>query len=172
MTTEQQTEPGATEEPTEAQASVEPDEETKKLANDQLRNWADSLKGQVDELKPMAMRSALSEIGLSPDEGLGVAIVEAFDGKITDEAVAQFALEKYKYDSGKAQATEATQAADATERLQTQGQSVTPTPEPTEGEQAASKVDGNDPEAGRGEAAQSLVAKLDQFNREHYGNKQ
>ena len=153
-------------EPAQATPTTEPSEETKALANEQLRAWANQTAEENKELKALAMRSALGEIGLNAEEGLGLAIVESFDGKITDEAVAKYAQEKYRYGTGQQPAAPTTpdvQAAQRADALNAAGQSVTPTPQPTAGQQATEKVDGNDPEAGRQEAIQSTTVKMGDF---------
>lgn len=168
MTTEQQTEPQATE-PQGNVPAVEPDEDTLKLANEQVRNYANRLKDENKELRTLAMEAALGEIGLSPSEGLGVAIVESYEGAFTKEAIAEYAESKYKHTASNAPVPKEVETHNRLDELNAVGESVTPTPEPTEGEKAAQSVDGNDPEAGRDEAVTSLTAKVGQFTQEHYG---
>ncbi len=152
-----------------ATQATEPDEETKKLANEQLRTYADSVAEENKQLRSLAMRSALSEIGLTPEEGLGLAIVETYDGSITDEDIANYAAEKYKHGAQQQpQQDPAVAAAQRAEQLAATGQSVEPRPQTTPGQQASQKVDGNDPEADRQEAVMSTTEKVNEFLRQHY----
>lgn len=183
MTTEGQTEPQGqsqqqppAEPPAEPQGGqappTEPDEETKRLANEQLRAWAEAQKAENQKLRGMAMKSALGEIGLNPEEGLGVAIVESYDGEITEDAVAKYAEEKYKYTSGQQPPPPEVNSGDKIDQLNAQGQSVTPEPEPDEGQKATQKIEGNDPEATQRDAISSVASKTSQFMEQHYGSQQ
>lgn len=170
MTTEGQTEPQGTEPAGQEPASKpnEPDEETKKLANEQLREWANSVVDENKGLRKMAMKSALGEIGLTPEEGLGVAIVESYEGEITEEAIAKYAEEKYKHTPGQAPPPPEVSSGDKVDQLNAQGQSVTPEPEETEGQKATQKIEGNDPEADSRDAISSVAEKTNQFLEQHY----
>ena len=100
MTTQEpQAQAEATPEPTgEPAASTE--------APAQLRDAKDRSDARASDYRTQLVAVHLSGIGLSPTEGLGVAIVDAFEGEPTVEAIAAFAAEKYKY----VQNTEAPQA--------------------------------------------------------------
>lgn len=176
MTTGPTTEPQATDPATPPETpptpAPEPDPETLKLANEQVRSWANGLNDENKELRKLAMETALDKIGLKPEEGLGLAIVETFKGTISHQAIADYAESKYKHSTGKQTVTDpAVTAADQIEQLNAEGQSVTPTPQPTPGEEAAHKVDSGDPEVDRSTAINSVAAKMGQFVDEHYGNR-
>lgn len=66
-------------------------------ANAQLRAYADRLKAENKQLRAQAMSAHIEKLGLKTDEGLGVAIVEGYDGDVTYESIAQWAQEKYKH---------------------------------------------------------------------------
>jgi hypothetical protein len=89
MTTPEQQAPATPEPTTEPAASTE--------APAQLREAKDRSDAKADNYRTQLVEVHLSTIGLSSSEGLGVAIVEAFDGEPTVEAITAFATEKYKY---------------------------------------------------------------------------
>lgn len=138
----------------------------KQVTPKELREYADRVAAENTQLRTRLMRSELAEIGLNPEEGLGVAIAESYKGDIDREAIATYAAEKYKYTFGSGQTPEE-QSTQRMENLANSSQSVTPQTPPDEFVEKTQKM--NDPEAGRAEAEQSLLAKVNQFNQEHYG---
>jgi hypothetical protein len=91
MTTQEPTAP--VEVPAVAEAEPEPTGE----GNPQLREARDRAVTKADNLTKELVEVRLGQIGLSPDEGLGVAIAEGFKGDPTLEEITAFATEKYKY---------------------------------------------------------------------------
>ncbi len=145
---------------------VEPDAETMKLANAEVRTWAENTKAENDELRGTAMEGVLGQIGLSSGEGLGVAIAESYKGPITVKAVSAYATEKYKHSAGKAPVPEVVTQGETVETLLNASTPVDPPEEVDQAQEATDKM--FDPEAGRKEAEASIKAKVDQFNTEHY----
>ena len=144
----------------------EPDEETMKAANAEVRAYADRTKAENKTLREGALRTALSDIGLNYEEGLGVAIAETYDGEITAEALGAFAAEKYKHQAAQAPVPAAVVTGEKLEGLNAQSSPVTPPPEVDEAAIATGKME--DPESGIKEAQASVIAKSRQFNQEHY----
>jgi hypothetical protein len=137
-------------------------------ANPQLRAYADRLKAENQVLRAKAMKAELGEIGLSPDEGLGVAIAESYKGDISAEAIAAYASEKYRYDSGLATTPPpAVVTGERLERLDAVSESVTPPPPEDVAGKIAAKV--WEADATRKDAENSIAVKMGQFAREHYG---
>ena len=91
MTTQEPTAPVT--EPTTEPADPEPTGE----GNAQLRDARDRAITKADGLTKELVEVRLGQIGLSPDEGLGIAIAESFKGEPTLEEIQTFASEKYKY---------------------------------------------------------------------------
>ena len=65
--------------------------------NAQLRDARDRAITKADGLTKELVEVRLGQIGLNPDEGLGVAIAEGFKGDPTLEEISSYASEKYKY---------------------------------------------------------------------------
>jgi hypothetical protein len=63
----------------------------------QLREAKDRSDAKAKDYRTQLVEVHIGTIGLSPTEGLGIAIVDAYEGEPTAEAVAAFANEKYKY---------------------------------------------------------------------------
>lgn len=135
-------------------------------ANAELRAYADRLKEENKMLRAGAISGALKEIGLSADEGLGLAIAETFDGDITAENVANYAQEKYKHTAEDAPVPVAVTEGEKLETLDASSTPVTPPPERDAAREATDKM--HDPETGRDEAVASINAKMGQFQEEHY----
>lgn len=133
----------------------------------ELREYAQRVEAENAKLRAKAMKSELAELGLSPDQGLGVAIVESYSGEIDAAAIAAFAQEKYKYTPEHAPTPPAVISSERLDGLSTDAESVTPAQDVDEAAQITAKM--NDPDAGRDDARASLAAKVDQFARENYG---
>jgi len=71
--------------------------ETTTEAPPQLREARDRALEKADTYRQELVKVRLADIGLSPDEGLGIAVAESFKGEPTLEAIAQHAQEKYRY---------------------------------------------------------------------------
>ena len=146
-----------------------PTEETqpKPDANAELRAYNERLKAENQKLRTTALRSSLTEIGLNPEEGLGVAVAESYSGdEFTPEALAAFAQEKYKYVSD--QVMPQNDPNQRVEGLQNVSTPVEPKTEPTPGQQATQKVETNSPDATRDDARASINSKANDFLRTHY----
>ena len=69
-----------------------------------LRQHAEDLELQnkdkdetIAQLRGQVMGTHLEKIGLLPSEGLGKAIIQTYEGEITEEAIASHAQEEYSY---------------------------------------------------------------------------
>jgi hypothetical protein len=91
MTTQEPTAPVS--EPAEVEPTPEPTGE----GNAQLRDARDRAISKSEGLTKELVEVRLGQIGLNPDEGLGVAIAEGFKGDPTLEEISAYATEKYKY---------------------------------------------------------------------------
>jgi len=56
----------------------------------QLREEFKKIKAENKQLKGQAMHSALNEIGLNPEVGLGKAVTKLYDGDVTTASIKQF----------------------------------------------------------------------------------
>ena len=148
------------------QSDPEPDAATMKAANAEVREYADRTAKENKTLRAGAMKTALSDIGLNSEEGLGVAIVETYDGEITAEALGAYALEKYKHQAAQAPVPAAVVTGEKLDALNSQSSPVDPPVEQDEPAIITAKM--HDPEAGVKEAQASVQAKMRQFNQEHY----
>ena len=144
----------------------EPDKATMKAANAEVREYADRVSKENKSLREGALRTALTDIGLNYEEGLGVAVAESYDGEINAEALGAFAQEKYKYQAAQAPVPAAVVAGEKLESLNAQSSPVTPPVEEDEAAITTGKM--HDPETGTKEAKASIIAKSRQFNTEHY----
>jgi len=146
--------------------SDEPDKAAMKAANAEVREYADRVKAENKTLREGALRTALSDIGLDYEAGLGVAIAESYSGEITAEALGAFAMEKYKHQAAQAPVPAAVVTGEKLEDLAAQSSPVTPPVQEDEAAIITGKMD--DPESGRVEAQASITAKSRQFTQEHY----
>ncbi len=146
--------------------SDQPDAEAMKIANAEVREYADRVSKENKGLREGAMRTALTDIGLNFDEGLGVAIADSYDGVITAEAVSAYALEKYKHQAAQAPVPAVVVAGEKIDDLNALSTPVTPPVKIDEAKEATDKM--LDPETGVEEARRSLAYKMAQFNQEHY----
>ncbi len=144
----------------------EPDKATMKAANAEVREYADRVSKENKSLREGALRTALSDIGLNYEEGLGVAIAESYEGEITAEALGTFAAEKYKHQAAQAPVPAAVVTGEKLEGLTAQSSPVDPPVQQDEPAIITAKM--HDPESGREEAQASVRAKMTQFNQEHY----
>lgn len=136
-----------------------------KDANAELRAAYDRLKSENSTLRAAAMRAELREIGLSPDEGLGVAIVESYKGDITAEAIGQYAFEKYKHQAAQAPVPPAVETGERLDRLAAAGQPVTPPPTPDAIQEAEGRLVSED--ATRGDAIASATLKAQRLQEQY-----
>lgn len=129
-----------------------------KDANAELRAYNDRLVAENAKLRKTAMRSELAAIGLNPDEGLGVAVVETYDGdEITADALSAYAFEKYKYASPDTAVPPDVAAGNRLEQVQAASQPVTPPPATDPVTEAETRL--IDPEATRRDAIASITQK-------------
>jgi hypothetical protein len=143
-----------------------PSDESMKLANAEVREYANRTAAENKTLRAGAMKGALADIGLTASEGLGVAIVDSYEGEITTELVAAYAQEKYSFTAANAESPPAVESGDKLEALDAVSSPVTPPVEVDPAAEATAKM--HDPESGRTEAIESLNAKMNQFQQEHY----
>jgi hypothetical protein len=129
-----------------------------------LRAHNKQVEAENKDLRKQVLTQHISAIGLSTEEGLGVAVFEGYKGEFTEEAVAAFAEEKYghKFESGEP-------AAPAAEELESKEKAVTEvqqssapvTPPTTAGDIAALDTALSDPDVdGPKVAAMSIERKL------------
>ncbi len=144
----------------------QPDAETMKAANAEVKAWAERVGSENKQLREGAMRTALTDIGLNFEQGLGVAIADSYEGVITAEAVSAYALEKYKHQAAQAIVPPVVVAGEKLDDLNALSSPVTPPVKVDEAQEATDKM--FDPEAGVDEARTSLAHKMAQFNQEHY----
>lgn len=148
---------------TETTATELTEEEARKLANDQLREYADRTKARASGLETRVMKSELASMGLTPDEGLGLAIAEGYDGTFEEGDIVRFATEKYKYEPPEVVVPPVTveTARDRVDEVMAAGAEVTP-PEPVdEVVEADAKLVEED--ATRQDAQRSLSHKLNRY---------
>lgn len=147
-----------------AETSAPAEQPEQKDPNAELRAYNDRLKEENKKLRSAAMRAELREIGLTPDAGLGVAIVESYKGDITAEAIGAFAAEKYKYEPAQAPTPPSVEAGERLETLQAIGEPVTP-PQPLD---AVQEAEGKlvDPEATRQDAITSATLKAQRLQQQ------
>lgn len=62
-----------------------------------VREAKERADARAEQYRTQLVETRLKEIGLSPTEGLGVAVAESFKGEPTLEEISAFASEKYKY---------------------------------------------------------------------------
>jgi len=63
----------------------------------QLREAKERADARAEQYRTELVKVRLADIGLNADEGLGIAVAEAFKGDPTLEDISAFAAEKYKY---------------------------------------------------------------------------
>ncbi len=102
-------------------------QETENQGPQGLRDAHERRGKALDVANARFMDIGLKAIGLDPDEGLGKAVAEGYDGDFTDEAIAAFAKEKYSHEP---------KAPTTTEPIA----ETTPAPEPTEQEIAGKET--------------------------------
>jgi len=56
------------------------------------------LQGELHQHKDAKLSTVVKQIGLNPDNGLGKALKQVYDGEATAEAVAEFAKTEYSYE--------------------------------------------------------------------------
>ena len=94
--------------------------------NPQLRDALDRANARADSAEKQLVGVHLGKMGLSPDEGLGVAISESFKGEVTFDNIATHANDKYKYvfDASKQGTVEAVTTATEGEQLADNAENV------------------------------------------------
>lgn len=145
--------------------------------NPQLREALERANTRADNAEKQLVGVHLGKMGLSPEEGLGVAIAESFKGEVTFDNIASHANDKYKYvfDASKqgteAAVTTATEAEQLAAKAENVGatvmgaaQSVQPTNEAVEAIEKADRkiVDGE--EMSEQEIVGGIAAKMALLN--------
>jgi len=166
MTTEPFTPPGENPHTYEENPEGVPTEDQLKLANAEVKAWAERTSTENKQLREAVLDVYLQNIGLKRDEGLGVAIAETYRGPMTQEALTAYASEKYRYSAAAAPTTPAEESEARLTQLQAASAPVNPPAEVDPEAEATAKM--HDPESGRNEAKASVAAKMAQFRREHY----
>ena len=136
-------------------------------ANAELRAFNETLKSENAALRSRVMSQDLKEIGLQPDAGLGLAIVESYEGRYEPGSVAEYARDKYQY-SHEGGAPVESQAAQDVEQVQAQtdqlqATSVSAMPETQSDRLRAHDQRMADPEATRQDAQNALTDKLSAY---------
>lgn len=145
-----------------------------KQLNGELRAYADNVAQENKKLRGRVLESDLRAIGLSHEEGLGIAVVDNYDGDLTREALTDWVKDKYRYtppvteEVVEERAAEVETATAAAQELESTiggvGQSLEPAGEEGAFQSIVNRM--NDPEAGTAEAQQSVAAKLRALNQE------
>ncbi len=146
-----------TEETTTTEQTEKPD------ANAELRAYADRIKEKSGTLEERVLKSDIDALGLSTDDGLGLAIAEAYDGDFTEGDIAKFAAEKYKYEAPTAPVPPEviTEGQNRVGAVMDDSQPVTPDQPVDEVAQADAAL--VDPESGTAEAQHAINVKLASF---------
>ena len=149
-----------TESPTTGAVEVEPTEPTE---GSRLRQERNAAVEEASGYRSLLVEQHLDTLGLKPDEGIGVAIVDSFEGKPTLEEIATHAAEKYKYEPPEPAvvAAQVTEPAARIEAVQTESAPVVPPPDVDEVVEAETKL--LDPEATRQDAQNSVAAKMGRY---------
>jgi hypothetical protein len=136
-------------------------------ANEQARQYAQDQKDRAEVavkesavLRKRMIGYELKDIGLDSEAGLGVAIAESYEGDFAEGSVAQFAVEKYKYEVPGATVPVET-VTEPQERLEALDAESSPvTPEVPVDPQAQAEAAMNSPDGTRDDAVASLTHKL------------
>jgi hypothetical protein len=126
----------------------------------QLRRKMKEAETKAEQWRNEVLKMRVKEIGLSPDEGLGIAVLETFDGDPTPDGVKAFASERYKYQVPASSEEVATRTAAPAGRIDTvanSGGSIEPPPQVDPLVEADKKL--ADPEATRQDAINALTMK-------------
>jgi hypothetical protein len=145
------------------ETGAETTEATEQSEGSRLRQERDAAVQEMKEARQELLGHRITGLGLKPDEGLGVAIMESFKGKPTDDAVREFALERYKYSPAEAVPTEAVN--EPTQRME-QVSTVSAPVEPPPTVDAVAEADAalHNPEgATRQEAQRSTALKMARY---------
>jgi hypothetical protein len=150
MTTELQPDPVAEEQPEQTEGS-------------RLRQERNEAVAEAKNLRSELVGTHLEKIGLSPEEGLGIAIKEAFEGKPTLEEVTSFASERYKYvpPDVPVEPAQVTEPATRIEQVQDGSTPVVPPPDVDPVTEAEQKL--IDPEATRADGQESVAVKMARY---------
>lgn len=135
-----------------------PISESKPQGNEELRAYAERMKEERDQYRNEAWRAVLGDLGLKPDEGLGVALMDSYTGLVNVEKVSEFAAQKYKFQPETSTPPPEVVAGARVEQVMQAGSVVTPPPPDQAEVEAIAKM--YDPEAGTAEAMESLTVKL------------
>lgn len=146
----------------ETQEAATPEETPEQTEGSRLRQERNEAAAAAKEMRQELMTERLEKIGLKADEGLGVAIMESFDGTPTVEALREHAAEKYKYNTEPAVPVEAVNApAQRMDSVVTESAPVTPTP--AVDEVAAAEARLSEADASRADAQASLSQKMTRY---------
>ncbi len=149
------------------------DSRESKETNADLHAYNKRLKNENKSLRKMEMDRQVVAIGLDPAEGLGKAVVNTFDGDVTEEgAVAGFAQSEYNHEAATAPVPQAVAMGERVEQLQSISQPVEIPVQPPPGQDVKDKLDANDPTATRQDSIGSINTKAGEFMEKFYGENQ
>jgi len=143
--------------PNETETSTEQQSE-----GSRLRQERNDMKTQRDEFRKELLSVRLEQLGLKPDEGLGVAIMEGYNGAPDKEALITHLADKYRYEvPAEIEVEKVTQPADRISQVVENSAPVEPPVEVDQVVEAEAKM--HDPEAGRVEAQDALATKMQRY---------
>ncbi len=138
--------------------------ESQPTEGSRLRQERNQMKEERDTFREEVLSMRLEKLGLNPKEGLGVAVMDNYDGAPTAEALTTHLAEKYRFEVPSEVPTEqVTQPAERIAQVAENGTSIEPEQEPDPVGVAESKM--ADPEAGRTEAQDALAAKMGRYRK-------
>ena len=151
-----------TSDPTDTLGHPNEKDESQPTEGSRLRQERDQAAKDRDMFRKEVLSMRLEKLGLNPEEGLGVAVMETYDGAPNQEALTAHLVEKYKYEVPvEVPAEKVTQPA---ERIAQVAENSKPTEMPQEPDPVAvANEKMTDPEAGREEAQESLAAKMQRY---------
>lgn len=127
-----------------------------------LRQERNQAAAERDLYRKEVLSMRLEKLGLNPTEGLGVAVMETYDGAPSEEALATHLVEKYKYETPTEVPVETvTQPADRIAQVADNSTPVEPEQQPDPVGVAEQTM--ADPDSGRVEAQDSVAAKMSRY---------
>lgn len=144
------------------ESSETPEEQPQQTEGSRLREERNAAKAEATAMRNELIQERLGKMGLSADEGLGVAIAESFDGVPTLDNLRAHAAEKYKYQTEPAVPAEAVN--EPAQRIEGVVEGSTPvTPTPAVDPVAAADTRLAEADASRADAQASISEKMSRY---------